>query len=75
MASRALKINPKKSDVSQPDSAERAGSATAGQSAVAALAYRLWQERGCPLGSDQEDWFSAERQLKSGGGSIRSAAY
>jgi hypothetical protein len=31
---------------------------------VAALAYRLWQERGCPEGSPQEDWFLAERELK-----------
>jgi hypothetical protein len=30
---------------------------------VAALAYRLWNERGCPLGSPEEDWFRAEREL------------
>jgi hypothetical protein len=34
-------------------------------SEVAARAYQLWQERGCPIGSDQEDWFRAEAQLKS----------
>jgi Protein of unknown function (DUF2934) len=33
---------------------------------VAALAYRFWQERGCPVGSDQEDWFRAENELKKG---------
>jgi len=32
---------------------------------IAALAYKLWQERGCPLGSDQEDWFRAENELKN----------
>jgi len=32
---------------------------------VAALAYKLWQERGCPIGSDQEDWFRAENELKN----------
>jgi hypothetical protein len=32
---------------------------------VAPLAYKLWQERGCPLGSDQEDWFRAENELKN----------
>ena len=32
---------------------------------VAALAYKLWQERGCPNGSDQEDWFRAENELKN----------
>ncbi len=31
---------------------------------VAFLAHKLWQERGCSLGSDQEDWFRAENQLK-----------
>jgi hypothetical protein len=31
---------------------------------VAFLAYRLWQERGSPFGSDQEDWFRAENELK-----------
>jgi DUF2934 family protein len=32
---------------------------------IAILAYALWQERGCPLGSPEEDWFKAEEQLKS----------
>jgi len=32
---------------------------------IAALAYKLWQERGCPNGSDQEDWFRAENELKN----------
>ena len=31
---------------------------------VRALAYELWLERGGPIGSDQEDWFAAERQLR-----------
>ncbi len=26
-------------------------------------AYYLWQQRGCPIGSDQEDWFRAESLL------------
>ena len=28
------------------------------------LAYRLWQERGMPMGSPDEDWFVAEQLLK-----------
>lgn len=32
---------------------------------IAALAYQLWLERGCPIGSDQDDWFRAEAMLKS----------
>jgi hypothetical protein len=27
---------------------------------IAALAYALWQERGCPEGSPEVDWFKAE---------------
>jgi hypothetical protein len=30
---------------------------------IAALAYRLWQERGCPIGSPEEDWLRAEELL------------
>jgi hypothetical protein len=30
---------------------------------IALLAYEFWQERGCPLGSPQEDWFRAEREI------------
>jgi len=31
---------------------------------ISLRAYQLWQERGCPVGSDQEDWFRAEEELK-----------
>jgi len=30
---------------------------------IAALAYALWQQRGCPEGSSDEDWFRAEQEL------------
>jgi hypothetical protein len=30
---------------------------------IARLAYAIWQDRGCPHGSDVEDWFEAEQQL------------
>jgi hypothetical protein len=30
---------------------------------VGKLAHELWQKRGCPVGSPQEDWFQAERAL------------
>ena len=35
------------------------------QDQVAVLAYQMWQARGCPIGSDQEDWFRAEDELKN----------
>jgi len=30
---------------------------------IVSLAYALWQERGCPEGSAEEDWFRAEQEL------------
>ncbi|MBP9936474.1 MAG: DUF2934 domain-containing protein [Pyrinomonadaceae bacterium] len=28
------------------------------------FAYRLWEERGKPVGSPDEDWFQAERRFR-----------
>ncbi len=36
-----------------------------GHDAIAALAHKLWQARGCPDGSPDEDWFHAAEQLRS----------
>ncbi len=30
---------------------------------IAMRAYVIWQNKGCPIGHDAEDWFEAERQL------------
>jgi len=30
---------------------------------IAVLAYQFWQERGCPVGSPDEDWLRAEREI------------
>lgn len=35
------------------------------QEQVASLAYALWQQRGCPEGSAEEDWLRAEQELMS----------
>jgi hypothetical protein len=43
---------------------ERCANTAADESEIAALAYRFWQERGCPQGSSQEDWFLAEGELR-----------
>ena len=37
------------------------GQVTPGQ--VAERAYFLWMERGCPVGTPEEDWLHAEREL------------
>jgi hypothetical protein len=33
--------------------------------AIAALAYHLWQQRGCPAGSGEQDWLEAEAILRA----------
>ena len=38
------------------------------------LAYRLWEERGRPEGRPEEDWFEAERRLRSNPHEADSAA-
>lgn len=35
------------------------------EKAIAIVAYRLWLDSGCPLGSDQEHWFRAEAMLRA----------
>ncbi len=62
MAGRALKIEPQTTETDQPDA--RPGQ-TVDEASVATRAYELWQERGRPIGSDQEDWFKAENELKT----------
>jgi len=34
---------------------------------IVELAYRYWQERGCPIGSPEEDWYRAVRELRERG--------
>lgn len=33
--------------------------------AIAARAYEIWQANGCLPGSDAENWFQAERELRA----------
>jgi hypothetical protein len=39
------------------------------------LAYQLWLERGCPVGSPEQDWFRAEEELWREGPPIALGAY
>ena len=34
------------------------------QEEIRLAAYYLWQERGCPFGAPDTDWFEAEEQLR-----------
>jgi hypothetical protein len=54
-----------------PESHENGHAATAahgivsfGHDETAALAHELWQARGCPEGSPEEDWSHAVEQLR-----------
>jgi hypothetical protein len=38
---------------------------SSGDKDIAKLAYLHWQDRGCPIGSPEEDWSWAEQDLKS----------
>lgn len=40
------------------------------ESTIRHLAYRLWQERGHPVGSPEDDWFLAERRLSAARDSV-----
>ena len=33
---------------------------------IAKLAHQLWEERGCPEGSPEKDWYRAEEMLREG---------
>jgi hypothetical protein len=36
-----------------------------GHNEISALAYELWEARGRPAGSAEEDWFQAAKELRS----------
>jgi len=60
----------KPSEKSQPNSG-RDGQGVS-QEQVAVLAYEIWLSRGQPEGTDREDWFEAEGQLRGRGNGLRS---
>jgi hypothetical protein len=39
---------------------------------IGELAYHIWQARGCPEGSAEQDWLDAEKQLKGPSRTIES---
>jgi hypothetical protein len=63
MSSDAAKLMPERSTVNA--SVRTAATVSRIESAIATVAYQLWLDNGCPVGSDQEDWFRAEAMLKN----------
>jgi len=59
----ALEHAPKGDRHNQPT--HEHGIATFGHDEIEARAYELWQARGCPNGSPEEDWFHAAEDLRS----------
>jgi hypothetical protein len=43
------------------------GAAPFGHQEIAARAHAIWQSKGCPEGSADEDWFRAAEELRSEG--------
>jgi hypothetical protein len=41
--------------------------------AIEKLAYEYWLNRGCPVGSAEEDWIEAERSLQAAASAAQSA--
>jgi hypothetical protein len=58
----------RESETNKPPRKESAShsqiSEAAMQEDIAKLAYVLWQQRGCPYGSPEFDWFEAEHKLR-----------
>ncbi|MBZ5595165.1 MAG: DUF2934 domain-containing protein [Acidobacteriia bacterium] len=56
--------------VSQPRRHGRSGeipdAVSSDREEIARLAYLHWLDRGCPIGSPEEDWSQAEQDLKNG---------
>jgi hypothetical protein len=46
---------------------EPMGAESPSHNEIAVLAYLYWEARGCQGGSPEEDWFRAERELRSQG--------
>ena len=48
-----------------PADGSRSEHAEFGHEDIAALAQKLWEDRGRPVGSPDEDWFHAVKELRS----------
>lgn len=59
MASTTALSNKQTSELQQKDTVTRSPE----PNQIAGVAYTLWELRGCPVGSPEEDWFKAEQEL------------
>jgi hypothetical protein len=54
----------KQSSTIIPTDDDQAATNGNGEQDIAMLAYSLWQSRGCPDGSSEADWYSAQEELR-----------
>jgi hypothetical protein len=57
---------PERAGVTAVETREPSLTAAPDERDIADRAYQRWVDRGCPQGSPEEDWFEAERELRSG---------
>lgn len=62
MSSGAAKMMPERS--AARESVKTAATVSPPESEIAKVAYQLWLDDGCPIGSNQEDWLRAEAMLR-----------
>lgn len=77
MAGRALTLDskvPKPGATAASSTAQTEAAQSLNPVDIAARSYELWQERGCPVGSPEVDWFRAEDELRERYTRTRSAA-
>ena len=67
MTGKALAVN---CNTEAPETDEHKTSEPVSETAIAAFAYQLWQKRGCPIGSPEQDWHNAEQQLREPSASL-----
>jgi hypothetical protein len=63
MASRAIKVDPKKTPATGPKT-QAVITPTHNTGIIEVRAYELWIQRGCPIGSPEVDWYQAEREVR-----------
>jgi hypothetical protein len=54
-----------RASASEPTSSQEMAYGDPLKDEIAAVAYRRWQERGCPPGSPEVDWEAAEQELRA----------
>ena len=62
MSAKKNQVTPRKENLSHKEVTQQ--TANLSHDKIALRAYRLWQERGSPIGSAEEDWLRAEQEIR-----------